>query len=170
MSDTHMFEVTGVSGTKLHAVLSIVHPDESFLWVSPAAIASLVQQSAASWSSDKDEDESHEEAANEAASALSDAGLDDDCGVSSAESLARLNDKAKAFIASVKVGAVKNGKVVGRNDGVAIFVERIPGSSEDPLVELEITATKPEYVSYLTEGFRMKTALVSFGPNPTRTA
>ena len=169
MSETHMFEVKRVSGNKLTAVLSIIHPDEFFLWVSPGAIASLVQQSAENWSADNDADESHERLAEEAASAMCEVGIHDDCGTESASGLAALNDKAKAFISAVKIGPVRNGKVVGETHGACIFVERVD-ASEDPRIELEITSTKPEHIAYLTEGVRLQTALVSFGPVPSRTA
>jgi hypothetical protein len=152
-------EVVSVNGNVLEAKLSLVSVDEVYMWISPAYFACELHESTASLRDD--------EAARATRSALADAGLyaeadaeDDDDG------LARYNEEAAAFIASVVVGPVQDGKLVGKNGG-ALRVERTD-RQKAPWVAVTITATRPELLAHLKPGASWETAPIGFGALPEK--
>jgi hypothetical protein len=154
MGQTHKLEVTKLDGDTLTARLSLVSVDEINLWTSPAFFACQLHESTSG--------KPHAAATREA---LADAGLfaeqdaeDDDDG------LERLDQEAAAFIASVEVGTVVDGRVTGKNGG-ALRVERVD-RSKDPWVEVTLRATDARLFAHLEPGAFWETAPMGFGAYP----
>lgn len=157
MGQTHKMQVVEVKGDVLEAKLSLVSVDEVYMWISPAYFACELHESTASARDD--------EKAQATRSALSDAGLyaeadaeDDD------EGLARYNEAAAAFIASVEIGDVHDGKLVGRNAG-ALRIERTD-RDKAPWVPVTLRVTRPELLAHLRPGAYWETAPMGFGSMP----
>lgn len=126
MSETCQFEVDAIEGDVLHASLTVIHPDEVYLWISPGAIACLFQQLAARKNDER------------TATLFREAGFFFEQEASSAEEVAELNARASSFFASVEVGPTRNMVVVATRPGEAIRFERAPDAEGDPRVELVV--------------------------------
>ncbi len=151
MSDTCQFEVDAIEGDVLRASLTVIHPDEVYLWISPGAVACLFQQ-LAERKSDK-----------RTASLFREAGFFFEQEASSADEVADLNDRASAFFASVDVGPTRHMAVVAIRQGEAIRFDREPDAEGDPHVELVLRVRDRNWLASLAVGDRVETIQNAFG-------
>lgn len=151
MSETCQFEVDAIDGDVLRATLTVIHPDENYLWVSPGALACLLQQLA-----DRKD-------ATATAKLLRKAGFYFEQEASNAAEVADLNESASAFFASVEVGATQNMTVVATRPREAIRFDHVPDAEGDPCVELVLRVRDPDLLRALSAGDRVQTIQNAFG-------
>ena len=157
MSETCTFEVESIKDTTLHASLRLCHPDEVFLWVSPAAIACLLQQLSERFGQKK------------TAQSLRKAGFFFDQEAGDEEELASLNLAATDFISSVRFGKVLHAREADARPGESLRLER-DESGEDPEVKLVIRVKDARLLEGLEEGQRIDTVQSAMGPLPSEEA